>query len=290
MLPRTDLDGPGAKPLFLTGGVSTTQTRTMGTTTDTEAAEAQLRPTLDPFDPANRKAADLIMQRLIEHERVVDADRALPARSQVDAVPRVRPEAAGDKVGFQAELLKESLRDPRAKVLDQLERHTPNGWEVPGNLSERVAPHLLQQIFANHPSAASHATRWIQDKQLERNHVAHEMMLLCMVLDKSLLDDKNYISTQACEIVCRRVYALKKAFEGVKCAADWRQPKGAAASKWKSKVRWDLANEIDMRAVLGDTDALPAVDRELQGRLRDRALMSKYIEGAAAGAPVGEDE
>ena len=45
-----------------------------------------------------------------------------------------------------------------------------------------------------------------------------------------------------------------------------------------------------MRAVLGDTEALPAVDRELQGRLRDRALMSKYIEGAATGAPVGEDD
>ena len=48
------------------------------------------------------------------------------------------------------------------------------------------------------------------------------------------------------------------------------QPKGAAGSKWKSKVRWDLENEIDLRALSGEVEALPGVDKELQGRRKDR--------------------
>ena len=92
------------------------------------------------------------------------------------------------------------------------------------------------------------------------------------------MEDTGFVNSQTCEIVCRRIYALKKAFEQVKTAADWKQPKGAAASKWKSKVRWDLANEIDMRALMGETDAIPEGDRELQARLRDRALMNKWID------------
>jgi len=127
------------------------------------------------------------------------------------------------------------------------------------------------------------------EKQLERNHVAHEMLLMCMVLDKSLLEDPNYVNTERCEIVCRRIYALKKAFDGVRSASDWRQPKGAAASKWKSKVRWDLANEIDMRALAAETESLPTVDKELQGRLKERALLTKYVENAQT-ATVTEDD
>eukprot|EP00972_Heterocapsa_arctica_P076194 11241308-Heterocapsa_arctica.AAC.1 len=78
--------------------------------------------------------------------------------------------------------------------------------------------------------------------------------------------------------MCRRIYALKKAFENVKTANDWRQPKGAGAAKWKSKVRWDLANEIDIRALSGDVESLPGIDKELQGRLKERALLNKYVD------------
>eukprot|EP00972_Heterocapsa_arctica_P019583 2890142-Heterocapsa_arctica.AAC.1 len=96
------------------------------------------------------------------------------------------------------------------------------------------------------------ANRWTQEKELQRNHVAHEMLLMCMVLDKSLMGSPDFVNSEGCEIMCRRIYALKKAFENVKTANDWKQPKGSAAAKWKSKVRWDLANEIDIRALSGD--------------------------------------
>ena len=65
------------------------------------------------------------------------------------------------------------------------------------------------------------------------------------------------------------------------CANDWRQPKGGAASKWKSKVRLNLANEIDVRALSASGDAIPIVDRELQSRLKDRAMMQKYVDQVA---------
>ena len=66
------------------------------------------------------------------------------------------------------------------------------------------------------------------------------------------------------------------------CANNWRQPKGGAASKLKSEVRWDLANEIDVRALSASGDAIPSLDRELQSRLKDRAMMQKYVDQAAA--------
>ena len=57
----------------------------------------------------------------------------------------------------------------------------------------------------------------------------------------------------------------------------------------KSKVRWDLANEIDLRALSGEVEALPGVDKELQGRLKDRALLTKYVDQAAAVAGAAEE-
>ena len=122
--------------------------------------------------------------------------------------------------------------------------------------------------------------KWIAEKQLDRNHVAHEMTLLAMVLDTSLLQNKSFANSESCEIVCRRIYALKKAFAHVKTANDWRQPKGASASKWKTKVRWDLAEQIDLRCLSGEGESLPEVDKELQTRLKDKALLSKYMDGA----------
>ena len=65
---------------------------------------------------------------------------------------------------------------------------------------------------------------------------------------------------------------------------------GAAAQQWKSKMRWDLANEIDIRAFTGETETLPAVDRELQSRLKE-ALMTRYVENMTSGAAgMGEDD
>ena len=242
-------------------------------------------------------AVDSILKRLKEHEAAVHMDRAGGGRPGVSEEPTQPPpglvrSSAAATAGSEVDTarLRDALRDPRERVLEQLEGLKPAvDWSLPANISERVAPPLLVQIFSTHPSATQMAQRWVQDKQLERNHVAHEMLLMCMVLDKSLLSVRDFVNTEGCEIIARRIYALKKAFENVRNANDWRQPKGAAGSKWKSKVRWDLANEIDLRALSGEVEALPGVDKELQGRLKDRALLTKYVDQAAAVAGVAEE-
>ena len=46
-------------------------------------------------------------------------------------------------------------------------------------------------------------------------------------------------------------------------------------------MRWDLANEIDVRALSTAGESLPDIDRELQLRLKDRTLMQKCVDQAA---------
>lgn len=59
--------------------------------------------------------------------------------------------------------------------------------------------------------------------------------MLAMVMDKMISTIPDFLKMEGCEIIARRIYALRRAF---KCADDWRQPQGAKASQWKPKVRW----------------------------------------------------
>ena len=133
------------------------------------------------------------------------------------------------------------------------------------------------------------AKAWIKLKELERNHVGHEMLLLAMLMDRMVGSNPEFLKSEACEIVARRIYALQKAFHNVQSAADWRQPKGAQASKWKSKVRWDLASEIDWRCLSQDNEILPEVEVELQQRLSHRANTARAM-AATASPTAGEED
>jgi hypothetical protein len=256
-----------------------------GSDSSGSAGALPLRPPRpDELEPA----VDQIMKRLVEHEAAVMQDRAVGrATTRAECVGSAAATAGSDPATSR---LRQALRDPRAKVLEQLESASSSqvDWVLPANVEERVAAPLLVQIFSVHPSATAMANRWVQEKELQRNHVAHEMLLMCMVLDKSLMGPADFVTSEGCEIMCRRIYALKKAFENVKTANDWRQPKGAGAAKWKSKVRWDLANEIDIRALAGDVESLPGIDKELQGRLKERALLNKYVDQVTAGGAADE--
>ena len=42
---------------------------------------------------------------------------------------------------------------------------------------------------------------WTKEKELERNHVAHEMALLCMVMDRMVESQSDFAGTQGCEIL-----------------------------------------------------------------------------------------
>ena len=70
------------------------------------------------------------------------------------------------------------------------------------------------------------------------------------------------------------------------CGPRRTQPKGAAANKWKSKVRWDLLGEIDITSMDKDQEMIEGVEKEIKDRLYQKALVSKYL----AQVPAGSEE
>eukprot|EP00959_Pyramimonas_sp_CCMP1952_P439359 9197542-Pyramimonas_sp.AAC.1 len=61
-------------------------------------------------------------------------------------------------------------------------------------------------------------------------------MMMCGEFD-------SLINSQAAELTCLRIYSIFKAYENVEVESDWRRPKSANGSKWKSKVNWGYAEE-----------------------------------------------
>ena len=49
------------------------------------------------------------------------------------------------------------------------------------------------------------------------------------------------------------------------------------ASKWTSKVRWDLVHEIDLAALEDEQEEIPGVEKDIQKRLERKALFNKYL-------------
>ena len=114
--------------------------------------------------------------------------------------------------------------------------------------------------------------------------------MLAMVLDKLVSTMPEFIRSEGCEILARRVYALRRAFSEVKGLDDWRQSKGVKANQWKSKVRWDLAHEIDWRSLAQNDETLPGVERDLQNQLQAKALFNKYLAKAGEGVRAADGE
>ena len=98
----------------------------------------------------------------------------------------------------------------------------------------------------------------------------------------------DFAASEGCEMMCRRIYGLKRAFKEVKCQADWKQPKGNPGAKWRSKVRWDLAAEIDWRSLQEDEEEIPEIEQEMHVRLRDKALIAKSLASQLGGAEDDE--
>ena len=121
-----------------------------------------------------------------------------------------------------------------------------------------------------------------------KNNVCSELKLLCLVLDKSIMGNPEFPKTESCEMLCRRIYAIRRAFREVHCLSDWKPPKGAGA-KWKSKVRWDLANEIDWQGIVRDKDDLPELEKEVTDRLKEKALITKTLNTTTSEAVEVED-
>ena len=149
---------------------------------------------------------------------------------------------------------------------------------------------MLVQTYGEHGGMGKFASDWVRQNQLFKNHIGCEMMLHCMALDRMLEGIPDFIATPGCEILRSRVYAPKRAFKDVDCLGDWKQPRGTAANKWKSKVRWDLANELGWRSLVDGEESLAGVEEDLTARLQQKAIFQKYLQKAGAEGAKEEDE
>ena len=151
----------------------------------------------------------------------------------------------------------------------------------------KIAGLLLVKTDSMYGSTVSFPKARIKQKDLPHNHTANEMILYCLVLDKMVKSSPDFVMTEVCETLVRRIYGQKLAFLEVKGEPDWKQPKGPSGTKWKGKARRDLADEIDRRALQEDDEEIPEPEQELQTRRKDKAFMAK-----ALGAPPAavEDE
>ncbi|CAK0891788.1 unnamed protein product, partial [Prorocentrum cordatum] len=201
-----------------------------------------------------------MMGRPNQFEKTFQADRAPGARRAIadqtstaatagsTAPPTINLDKVSmEEVGVNIEPLRESLQDPRVRLVENLTKlKSAPTFELPLGLLARVAPDLLAQTYSKHGNYGQASP--------------------------------DFITATGCEILCSRVYALTRAFNDARAMSDWKQPRGTSANAWKSKLRWDLANELD------------SVERDLAARPQQKAPFQKYLhkagsEGAKAELP-----
>jgi hypothetical protein len=250
-----------------------------------------------------------LMEKILQHEEVQKVDRQgakleAEERSKVDrglfsTPPRgtsamatvgspnttVSHEMSGSSAGSTSWVdltkIRESMRDPKEKLIENLEKLTGTvSWRLPAGSSQRVAPSFLVKVFKNHGSVTSFTHKLIADKQIDKHPVAKELRTLSMVIDRFVVEQPTFLETQGCEMLARRLYAIKRAFREVHHLGDWKAPKGAGAGKWRSKIRWDLAEEIDWQTLEAEDEDVPEVELELQARVKDKFLMAKALGSA----------
>ncbi|CAK0838668.1 unnamed protein product [Prorocentrum cordatum] len=233
---------------------------------------------------------DRMMDHLDQVEKTILADRATGARHAVAdqtstaatagsiAAPTINlDEVSVEEVGVNIGLLRESLKDPRVRLMENLTKlKSAPTFELPPRLTARVAPDLLVQTYGKHGSMGKFAADWVKQKELYNNHIGHGMFLHCMALDRMLEASPDFITTVGCEILCSRVCAMKRAFRDVRAMSDWKQPRGTSANMRMSKVRWGLASEPDWRSVM-DGGVSSERREDLTARLQQKAPFQKHL-------------
>ena len=71
-------------------------------------------------------------------------------------------------------------------------------------------------------------------------------MAALAAIDSIMITDREpaALNKVSVEKLSRKAYALVKAFENVRCEADWKRPRGDAKN-WKSKIDWGAAKKLD---------------------------------------------
>ena len=168
-----------------------------------------------------------------------------------------------------AQVLAKETVDARVAMLEHLEKYADKpGWNLAGT-KEQIVP-------------------W-HERELDSCHAAQEMMLLAMILDRIIREPGDIINSEATEILCRRLHGLELAFAKVRKMSDWKQPRGQQGQKWRTKVRWELCDQYDIRALDEEELYIPGADEEVKNRLEKKALFNKYLNKATESTAQAED-
>jgi hypothetical protein len=114
---------------------------------------------------------------------------------------------------------------------------------------------------------------FLEPKGLMKSSIASEVKVLARTADSLFdSDDPDVINSYSLELVMRRLYGFEKAFEFVEGEEGWRPPKGEAAKKWKSKVKWGLLDAFDLQSLEGKKLGIEKVDREASAMTEANAV------------------
>jgi len=173
--------------------------------------------------------------------------------------------------------LETSFKDFRECALQTLKAFKEDKtWQLAGTRA-RCAPDMIAKIYRNGRSCEMYVKEFVQQKCLEGNHLANEMLLLSMLVDRSMVESPaEWINYKTTEIAFRRLHAIERAFALVTKESDWRAPKGAGKT-WKTKVQYALLDEIDIRSLDENGTVIDAVEKEVRERLQSKALLQKAL-------------
>ena len=230
-----------------------------------------------------------LLQRLDAHRAVVEQDQGAPL--QLTMSPRQNlSTAAHAGVNELIDNLEESFKDLRVVALEKLRAYREEvRWSLPAGAKARSAPFIIARVYRNGRSFEDYVRELARRKELSGNHLADEMVMLAMMVDRAIAEaPPEWMNYKTTEVALRRLYALERAFEPVRGLHDWKPPKNPS-KHWRSKVLLNVMDEIDVGSMDPDGHGIESVDREVRERLKDRALIAKSLAHLGGGAASSQE-
>ena len=180
-------------------------------------------------DEAAAEQVDKFMAKLKEHQRIVLEDSGKEGPGEITILA-----AKGAVLNTVRNLERRSL-NPREALLKALQGYKEKPDFDFGDLKARVAPQVLATLFKGGRTAKQEMGEWSRNKQLDKCQAAGEAIILAMVLDRMLESGEDLVNNESAELLCRRLYAILKAYEKVQRVEDWQRPKNKAEESGSQK-------------------------------------------------------
>ena len=240
-----------------------------------------------PAQVPGQSGIEAMMARLASLENMMKEDngRAVVAPPTLDAVAAqgsgIASTTAPGSLGSVAndELIAElerAAQNPHGVFLRQLKKFREvSPWPMPLGYRQRLAPSYLCQVYKSGQSGVEYARRWMQAHSLQNCSPAQEMISVLSAVDDALLSDgADVINSVTFEKLCRRAYGLERAYEECTLEEHWRRPENRKS--WKSRVKWDLCDQYDVRSVTSKGTRIPVADQEAREVMEREASFAKY--------------